>query len=144
MIENDTIKLLRECDAGAKMGIDSISDVIDRVESIEFKKILNESKIEHEKIENKIQEKLINYNDDGKDPGVMAKSMSKLKTNVKLGIDNSDKTVADLMTEGCNMGIKSLNMYLNQYKAADEFSKDLTKKLINVEQSLVSDISCYL
>ena len=28
MIEQDTIKLLRECDAGVKMGISSIDDVI--------------------------------------------------------------------------------------------------------------------
>ena len=31
MIEQDTIKLLRECDAGVKMGISSIDDVLDDV-----------------------------------------------------------------------------------------------------------------
>ena len=29
MIESDTIKLLRECDAGIKMGVASIEDVLD-------------------------------------------------------------------------------------------------------------------
>ena len=28
MIEQDTIKLLRECDAGVKMGVSSIEDVL--------------------------------------------------------------------------------------------------------------------
>ena len=144
MIENDTIKLLRECDSGAKMGIESISQVIDRVASTDLKKILNNSKNEHEMIEAKLQDKLIDYNDNGKDPGIMASLMSQVKTNFKLGIEDSDKTIADLMTEGCNMGIKSLNKYLNEFKAADEFSKDLTKKLISIEQSLVSEISAFL
>ena len=33
MIEQDTIKLLRECDAGVKMGVDSIDDVLGEVKS---------------------------------------------------------------------------------------------------------------
>ena len=31
MIESDTIKLLRECDAGIKMGIVSIAEILDDV-----------------------------------------------------------------------------------------------------------------
>jgi hypothetical protein len=45
--------------------------------------------------------------------------MSWMKTNMKLSMEDSDATIADLMTDGCNMGVKSLNRYLNQYKAAD-------------------------
>ena len=144
MIENDTIKLLRECDAGVKMGISSISEVIDRVSSDDFKTLLNENKLQHEKLENEIQERLIEFGDDGKDPNLMPKGMSWLKTNVMIGIDNSDKTIADLLTDGCNMGVKSLNSYLNEYKAADEFSKDITKRLINLEERLTVDIRDYL
>ncbi len=144
MIENDTIKLLRECDAGVKMGISSISEVIDRVSSDDFKNLLNENKLQHEKLENEIQDRLIEFGDDGKDPNIMAKGMSWLKTNVMIGIDNSDKTIADLLTDGCNMGVKSLNSYLNEYKAADEFSKDITKRLINLEERLTVDIRDYL
>lgn len=70
----------------------------------------------------------------------VAKGMSWIKTNAKMGMDDSDQTVANLMTDGCNMGVKSLNMYLNQYKAADEVSKDITKRLINLEQKLTEDI----
>ncbi|MBE6716783.1 MAG: hypothetical protein E7573_07675 [Ruminococcaceae bacterium] len=144
MIENDTIKLLRECDAGVKMGITSISDVIDRVHSEDLKIILNKCKLEHEKLESEIQEKLIEFKDNGKDPNPMAKGMSWIKTNVMIGIDNSDKTIADLLTDGCNMGVKSLNSYLNEYKAADEYSKDITKKLINLEERLTVDMRDYL
>ena len=67
-----------------------------------------------------------------------------MKTNMKLVMNESDHTIADLMTDGCNMGVKSLNKYLNQYKAADEQSKDIAKRLINLEQQLTLDIRKFL
>ena len=144
MIENDTIKLLRECDAGVKMGVASIDDVWSHVRSDKLKKCLNQCKDEHEKLATEINSLLDKYHDDGKSPNPMAKGMSWLKTNMKLGMDDSDGTVADLMTDGCNMGVKSLNRYLNQYKAADEVSKDITKRLINLEEQLAVDIRGFL
>lgn len=144
MIEQDTVRLLRECDAGVKMGISSIDDVLEFVRDKNFRNDLSVCKQEHEKLNAEIQQQLSNYGDDGKEPNPMAKGMSWIKTNVKLGLDNSDATVADLITDGCNMGVKSLNKYLNEYKAADEFSKDICKRLINQEAQLGERIRCYL
>ena len=144
MIEQDTVKLLRECDAGVKMGITSIKDVLDNVHSDAMRKTLIDCKREHDKLDREIREQLDKYGDDGKNPNPVAQSMSWIKTNVKLMVNDSDKTVAGLMTDGCNMGVKSLNQYLNQYKAADEKSKDITKKLIKIEQGLATDLRTYL
>ena len=144
MVEQDTIKLLRECDAGVKMGISSINDVLEYVDSKEFEKLLIECKDKHSILKEEIQTLLDNYNDEGKNPNPMAQSMSWIKTNVKLIMKESDATIADLMTEGCNMGIKSINKYLNEYKAADEKSKDIAKRLINIEEKLVINIRGYL
>ena len=144
MIEQDTIKLLRECDAGIKMGVASIDDVLEYVRGETLKRYLEECKEEHEELEKEIQTLLDRYQDDGKNPNPIAKSMSHMKTNLKLGMDMSDETIADLMTDGCNMGVKSLNKYLNQYKAADEVSKDITKRLINLEERLAVDVRGFL
>ena len=144
MIEQDTIRLLRECDAGIKMGVASIDDVLDYVHSDKFKKYLTDCKSEHDKLKEEIQILLDQYQDDGKDPNAMAKGMSWMKTNVMLAMKDSDKTIADLITDGCNMGVKSLNKYLNQYEAADEKSKDITKRLINLEEKLTIDIRQFL
>ena len=144
MVEQDTIKLLRECDAGVKMGVSSIEDVVDHVENEDFRKKLVDCKSEHEKLDREIQQEFDSYHDEGKEPAVMAKSMSWIKTNVMLAVKDTDKTVADLMTDGCNMGVKSLNRYLNKYEAADEVSKDITKRLINLEEKLAVDIRQYL
>ncbi len=144
MIENDTIKLLRECDAGVKMGTKSIDDVVDYVKSPELKKRLTDCKDEHNKLGDEMQGLLERYHDDGKEPNPIASGMSWMKTNMKLAMHESDHTIADLMTDGCNMGVKSLNRYLNEYKAADEVSKDITKRLINLEEKLAVDIRQYL
>lgn len=144
MIEPDTIKLLRECDAGIKMGVASIDDVLDYVRNETFRKYLTDCKNEHNKLKEEIQILLNQYQDEGKQPDTMAKCMSWMKTNMKLVIDGSDETIADLMTDGCNMGVKSLNKYLNQYKAAGEKTKDITKRLISLEEKLAVDIRCFL
>lgn len=144
MIEQDTIKLLRECDAGTKMGITSIEDVLDHVEDQQLYKKLADCKAEHEQLQCKIQQLLGQYKDEGKNPNPIAKGMSWMKTNMKLGMEATDGTIADLMTDGCNMGVKSLNRYMNQYKAADEESKDIAKKLCNLEEKLTVDIRQYL
>lgn len=144
MIEQDTIKLLRECDAGIKMGVSAIDDVMNYVSDQNFRDRLADCRTEHEKLEEQIQSQLDRFHDDGKEPNPMAKGMSWVKTNAKLAMDESDNTIADLLTDGCNMGVKSLNRYLNQYEAADEYSKDITKRLINLEEKLTVDIRQYL
>lgn len=144
MVEQDTIKLLRECDAGIKMGVSSIDDVLEYTSDEQFKNILSECKDKHIRLQEEMQGMLERFHDDGKEPNPMAKGMSWLKTNVKLILDESDNTIAELITDGCNMGVKSLNKYLNQYKAADERSKDIAKKLINLEERLAVDIRGYL
>ena len=144
MIEQDTVKLLRECDAGIKMGIASIDDVISHVQSDTLSQLLNKCREEHEHLQTEIQSLLDRYQDEGKNPNPIAKGMSWMKTNMKLTMEDSDATIADLMTDGCNMGVKSLNRYLNQYKAADESSKDITKRLIKLEQTLTKDMQQYL
>lgn len=144
MVQQDTIRLLRECDAGVKMGVSSIDDVLDKVRSEDFRQTLAQCKEKHVKLNSEIQTKLVQFGDEGKDPNPVAKSMSWLKTNVKLAADPTDERIADLMTDGCNMGVKSLHKYLNQYKAADEGSKRVTKKLIDLEEKLAIDIRSYL
>lgn len=144
MMEQDTVKLLRECDAGIKMGVASIDDVLEHVQAKNFRDRLSVCRSEHKKLEDEVQSLLRQYHDDGKEPNPIAKGMSWMKTNMKLAMDTSDAAIADLMTDGCNMGVKSLHKYLNQYQAANEKSKEITQKLSTLEEQLASDIRGFL
>lgn len=144
MENNDTIYLLKECDAGTKMAVTSIDEVLENVQNSDLKQLLTKSKEHHEKLGNEIHSLLSEYQSEEKDPSTMAKGMSWLKTNMKLSMDNTSSTVADLITDGCNMGIKSLYKYLNQYPAADKKTKDICEKLIKIEETLCEDLRGYL
>lgn len=144
MINNDTINLLKECNSGIKMGVTSIEEVLDKVENQSFKSKLLSCKEAHEQLGNETHQLLNNFDCSGKEPNAMAKSMSWIKTNIKTTLSPGDNTIADLITDGCDMGVKSLNRYLNQYKAADEKSKDIAQRLITLEKELTSDIQQYL
>ena len=144
MIEQDTIKLLRECDEGVKMGVASIEDVLGYIRSDKLEKCLTDCKREHEALGAELQELLDRYRDEGKDPPAIASAMSGLMTKMKLMLHDSDAEIADLMTDGCNMGVKSLSKYLNQYAAADEASKGVTRRLIALEEALAVDLRGFL
>lgn len=144
MVENDTIKLLRECDAGVQMGVSSIDEVLHSVREDALRGALTKCRDAHDKLGCEIRALLDECRDDGKSPSPMAKSMAHLKTSLRLASDASDRTIADLMTDGCNTGVKSLSRYLNQYEAASEQSKDIAKRLIKLEEQLTTDVRAYL
>ena len=144
MAAQDTAQLLQECDAGTKMAVSSLDDVLDRVQSPKLKSLLAQSKQQHTRIGNEIHALLNCSGEEGKDPNPLAKGMSAVKTGWKMGMDSSDATIAELITDGCSMGIKSLSQYLNQYSTADESARSLCRTLISVEDQLVSDLRAYL
>lgn len=144
MENNDTIHLLKECDAGSKMAVSSIDEVLERIQDSHLKQLLEKSKEHHEQLGNEIHSQLLKHQSDEKDPNLMAKGMSWLKTNMKMSMEESDATVADLITDGCNMGIKSLYKYLNQYPAAGKTAKELCNRLIDIEEELRKGLREYL
>ena len=144
MENKDTIELLKECDAGPKMAVSSIDEVIDYVKDERFKSILKNTKSHHKKLESEIGRMLKKKGFEGKNPPAAASVMSWMKTNFKLMSDPTYTMVADLITDGCNMGIKSLNEYLNAYDGADKGAKDMCRQLISVEERLCDSIAVYL
>lgn len=144
MENKDTIHLLRECDAGTKMGVSTIDEVLDKTQSVTLRSLLTESREHHEKLGNDIHELLNQYEIEEKEPSPMAKGMSWFKTNIKIGIDESDAAIADLITDGCHMGIKSIYKYMNQYPAASETAKDICHRLAAIEEELSKELRKYL
>ena len=111
MNENDTILLLRECDSGLKMAISSLDEVLDVIKNKHFKNQCIESKNKHQTLKKEIDQLLKENNIKEKEPSLMAKSMSWLKMNFKIQMNEDDQTIASLLFEGCSMGIESLFKY---------------------------------
>lgn len=126
------------------MAVSSIDEVLDKVHDSQVKSLLTESKHQHGELGNELHDLLLEYGSDEKDPNPMAKGMSWIKTNWKMSMEESDATIADLITDGCNMGVKSLVRYKNQYKAADQRSKNICNQLVKIEEKLAVDLRPYL
>lgn len=137
MENQDTLRLLRECDAGAKMGVASIDGVLENVKNQELHDLLAQSRKRHEQLGNRIMELLSALGDAGKEPPAMAKGM-------KMMMGNPDQQAADLITDGCGMGVKSLSRYLNQYPNAQPQAQKVTRELIGEEESLAKAVRPYL
>lgn len=142
--DQDTIRLLRECDAGAKMGVASIDGVLESVRNQELHTLLQDSKHRHEQLGDRTAQLLSELGDEGKEPSAMAKGMSMMKTNMKLMLGNPDQQAADLIVDGCNMGVKSLCRFLNEYPTAEQRAKDITNALIGEEEQLAHTMRPYL
>ena len=82
-MEDDSVKLLRECNAGIKMGISSIDDVMNHVQNDGLRGVLKDSHDIHCRLGDDTHKMLINYHDEGKEPAPMAKAMAKMKSNGK-------------------------------------------------------------
>lgn len=144
MINEDTIYLLRECNAGTQMAVYSINEVLENVKDQKLRNILTSSKNHHEKLGNELHILLQKFGDHTKDPGAIAKSMSWIKTNARLAIDDSDRVCADLITDGCNMGVKTIQRHVNQYIAADKEARGKAEELMQMEENLACELKPFL
>ena len=143
-MEQDTVYLLQECDAGIQMGISSMEEVHAFIHNDSFRECLKKSLQSHQYLKNRVEEMLREYHEDGKEINPLVQGMSQLKTQMKLVLDESDAMIADMIWDGIYMGIQSLIRYLNQYRLASEKAKDLVKELIVLEEKLAYDIRPYL
>lgn len=144
MEQDDTIQLLCECDNGIKLAVNSIDELTEHATEENLKEVFKRYRKEHEAIGKRIQDMLAQYKEDGKDPTAMTKAMSWLKINAKMMQKPTDHEVADLMMDGCNMGIKSICKYQNMYKSANEKVKALAKDIIELDEKLMLELRPYL
>ena len=144
MTNNDTICLLKECSAGTKMAVSSIDEVTDHISDEKLRALLAESRMRHETLAREIRDFLSKNQAEEKEPSTMAKGMSWLKTNIKMTMDGRDAAIADLMIDGCNMGVKSLYKYLNQYPNAEKASQSFCRRLITEEEQLAEKLRSFL
>ena len=144
MIEQDTIRLLRECDAGIRMGVASIDDVIEDADQPGLRRALSDCRTGHTALGREVEAQLKRFHDRGKSPNPMAKTMNYLKAHMLLTFKPGDSSVADLVVTGCNMGIKNLHRYQNQYRAADPHTKEVADQLIGLEADLANSLYPYL
>lgn len=144
MNQKDTIHLLQECDAGVKMAVRSIRQVNDDAKSTALKNILSCYLKKHENLGDELHQMLAEYGESEKAPKMMAQIMSDMTIGAKMLKDDKDQEIAEVISDGCHMGMKSISRYLNQYPKASEISKGKARELVGIEQKFMEDMRSFL
>ena len=143
-MKDESIGLLQACDSGAKTGLNSIRAVLDKVQDTELLRLLTHAMETHEKIGKEIMALLEDARQEGRDPSAMARIGAWFKINMELLIQPTDDTVAALITDGCNMGVKQISIYFNRYPNADQKVRAIADRLRIEEEQLARQLRLYL
>ncbi len=143
-MEEDSIKLLKECSSGCKMAIKSIGQIYEYVKDQELANLLNGYRSKHQEFEEEIVRRL---NESGKfdeEPSTMAKVCSWIDIEMKMLMKADDHQIAKLMMDGCNMGIQKLSEYVNKYTAASDENVKLAKEIIKAEEDFMMEMKQFM
>ncbi len=143
-MNEDTISLLKECNSGCKSATNSMEQVLGYVKNEKLAALIDKYNDKHIKVGDECHKLLNENNEDEKDPSKISAMFAEMGTDIKLKMENTTHKIADLLIDGCVMGIKSLSEYLHKYRSADENIVDLTKKLIKIEREFMDELLEFL
>lgn len=143
-MNEDTMKLLKECNLGCKMAVSSMKQVEEYVQDDNLEKILKRYRTEHEKLEQESSDMLNEWGCSGKEPGKMASAFSWLTTEMKMKMKDDSNQIAKIMMDGCNMGIQSICERKHQYCEASKAAVELSDRLVKAEENFMTDLKEFL
>ncbi len=136
--------VLNELNKGIKMGMDSISNVSEKVQDDRLKQDLKYQYDEYNKILNEVNDELTHYDDFPKEINLVQKAMGWMGVEMNTIMDKSNSKIAELMIQGTNMGIIEGVKLLNQNPEADTEVKDVLNKFIKFQENTVEQLKKYL
>lgn len=143
-MNEDSIALLKECNAGCKSATNSMEQVLGYTEDDGLKKLIEDCNKKHVKLGDECHEMLNKAGCNEEDPEKLVSKMAEFGTEIKLMLNDDSYRIAELMVDGCNMGIKSISKAINKYHKADVDIKNLSYEIISVEQDFMNDLLGYL
>ncbi len=138
------IDILNELNKGIKMGMDSISNVLESVKDDDFKQILLSQYNRYNEILNKVDKNLQKFNKVPKELPAMQKMMGSIEVKLNTTSDNSISHIAEMMLQGTNMGIiKGIKLLHNNSDISDE-TKDILKEFVDYQEECIEILKKYL
>ena len=143
-INEDTVALLQHCSEGIDMALETIEMILPHLSIAEMTRDVMASREAHQRLRSEIALLLSEAGEKAKDAGIIPQSMGRVKTGMRLAFKDDTATSADELIQGCDMGVRTLSRYLNQYRAADADARNLTRRLIGLEEELSRQMRPYL
>lgn len=141
---NNPEYILNEVNKGIKMGMDSISNISEKVTNSNLKKDLQFQYNKYNEILNKVNNQLSNYNELPKELNPMQKAMGWMTVEWNTMDDKSDSKISEMMIKGTNMGIIEGVKLLNNNPDADTKIKDILTEFVQFQENTVEQLKKYL
>lgn len=139
----EKIQILKEISKDSKMGMDSISNVLNKVKDENFENLLNKEHKEYKNIFDRTQELLVKNNEEIKDTPMMQKAMSWMGIELNTVNDTSSSKLSDLLIQGTNMGIIKGRKLLNNISMDNEV-RNILSDFVRLQEKNVEDLKKYL
>lgn len=144
MDDYENIKVLNELHKGAKMGMDSISFVSDKVEDSKFKDNLSFQYTEYSQFLDRINKLFENYGEIPDENAMKEKVMSWTGIQMNTLNDKSTSHLADLLIQGTNMGIIKGRKLLNSNPSISEDVRSLLDNFVVTQENSINQLKKFL
>ena len=136
--------ILNEVGKGLQMGMDSISNITEKVEDKNLKNTLLCQYDEYGSLLARVNEELKKYTDTPKEVSPMQKTMEKIGIEMNTLMDKSNSKIAEIMLQGTNMGIIEGVKLLNHNPDATKEVKSILNDFISFQEHTVEKLKEYL
>ena len=149
MSKNNVIEKSAEaslfCDVyrNAKMGADAIINLLHRVTDEGLKTELSSELSRYSEFAENARQALAEMGEVPEEEGMVSRLMAKMGVTMNTVIDKTSSHIAQMIIEGCVMGITDLQKRLNDGRNYGK-AEQLAKKLIDFEEDTATRMRAYL
>ena len=137
-MQKDTEQLLRETNYGAKLALMNMKHIMDEAEEGELMKVIVHAIEEHEKVEQKTANAMNEHGYEEKAVSAMMHAFSDVTTELKMLWRDDSAKIAEMLVDGCNMGIKNISQTMNQCENASKEAKALISEIVILPSKILN------
>ncbi len=140
----DSKYVLDEVNKGIKMGMDSISNISEKIQDSKFRDDLQFEYNKYNEILNKVNNQLSKYGEFPQELNPMQKAMGWMSVEFNTMDDKSNSKISEMMIKGTNMGIIKGVKLLNNYPHIDNDTKNILNEFVKFQENSVERLKKYL
>ncbi|WP_294468706.1 hypothetical protein [uncultured Anaerofustis sp.] len=141
---DNSIRLLEFIFKNAKMGSETIEDLIDINEDLKFRDELVYEKETYDDFVSKVNKIMKKMGKEAKDLSFFTEMQSYLMIKMETLKDKSSEHIAGMLMQGSTMGIVQITKKLREYEDSDKEVVKLAKRLLEIEEKNFYELKKYL
>ena len=138
------VEALKEICKGVKMGMDSISYLQEKVDTVELSDYLKHEYSMYNNVLKKVDSAFANYNVEPNDYGLGQKVMLWSGIQANTIKDTSNSKISEILMQGTNMGIIEGRRILNANKDLDSNVRKLINDFVSYQEQSVEKLKKFL